>query len=113
MEASSQQTRQVRLVLMLVLGIAAAAACAVTLMLWKAPAASGQDETSPTEPSFLVKCGFSHRKRVDPIVDPGPPGTMSHHMHDFFGNTTTDANSTYETLRAGGTTCDDPQDTAA
>jgi Domain of unknown function (DUF1996) len=110
MQASSQRTWQVRLALMLIVGAVAAAACVVTLMWWKAPAASGQDETSPTEPSFLVKCGFSHRKQVDPIVD---PGTMSHHMHDFFGNTTTDANSNYQTLRAGPTNCDDPGDTAA
>jgi Domain of unknown function (DUF1996) len=34
-------------------------------------------------------------------------------MHEFFGNTTINANSTYDTLRAGGTTCDDPKDTAA
>jgi hypothetical protein len=111
MQASSQRTWQVRLALMLILGVAAAAACVVTLMLWKAPAASGQEETSPTEPSFLVKCEFHHRDQVDPIVDFGNP--KSHHMHEFFGNTTTNANSTYNTLRAGGTTCDDPKDTAA
>jgi hypothetical protein len=117
MEASSQRTGQVRLALMLIVGVAAAAACVMTLMLWKAPAASGQDEdgeTAPTEESFVVKCGFSHREQVDPIVDFGetyPPG--SDHKHDFFGNTTTNANSTYETLRAGPTNCDDPGDTAA
>src|SRR5215213_5505846 len=38
---------------------------------------------------------------------------MSFHMHDFYGNTTTNANSTYKTLRAGGTNCDEPGDTAA
>src|SRR5215211_6400327 len=76
---------------MLILGVAAAAACVVTLMLWKAPAASGQEETSPTEPSFLVKCEFHHRDQVDPIVDFGNP--KSHHMHEFFGNTTTNAKS--------------------
>jgi hypothetical protein len=99
MQASRQRTWQVRLALMLILGVAAAAACVVTLMLWKAPAASGQEETSPTEPSFLVKCEFHHRDQVDPIVDFGNP--KSHHMHEFFGNTTTNANSTYNTLRAG------------
>jgi hypothetical protein len=111
MQASSQRTWQVRLALMVIVGFAAAAACVVTLMWWKAPAASGQDETTPTEPSFVVNCKFSHRDRVDPIVDFGI--NPSHHMHEFFGNTTTNANSTYNTLRAGGTTCDDPKDTAA
>src|SRR5918993_614210 len=111
MEASSQRTGQVRLALMLIVGVAAAAACVMTLMLWKAPAASGQEETTPTEESFVVKCDFSHRDQVDPIVDFGK--ATSFHMHDFYGNTTTDENSTYNSLRAGGTNCDDPGDTAA
>jgi Domain of unknown function (DUF1996) len=99
---------------MLILGVATAATCVVALMLWKAPVASGQDEeTVPTEESFVVKCGYVENSRaaVDPIVDFGI--NPSHHMHDFYGNTTTDENSTYDTLRAGGTTCDDPGDTAA
>jgi hypothetical protein len=84
-------------------------------MWWKAPVASAQEE-GPTGASFVVKCGWHHQKQVDPIVNFGEPGTpegTGFHMHDFFGNTTTDSNSTYDTLRAGGTTCDDPQDTAA
>ena len=101
---------------MLIVGVAAAAACVMTLRLWKAPAASGQDEggeTVPNEESFVVKCGYVENSRaaVDPIVDFGK--NPSFHMHDFYGNTTTDENSTYDTLRAGGTTCDDPGDTAA
>jgi hypothetical protein len=121
MQASSKRTGQVRLALMLIVGVAAAAACVMTLMLWKAPAASGQDETTPTEESFVVKCNFHHRDQVDPIVDFGK--ATSFHMHDFYGNTTTNANSTYDTLRDApdpaatppdpGTTCDDTGDTAA
>jgi hypothetical protein len=109
MEATSQRTWQVRLALVLIVGVAAAAACVVTLMWWKAPAASGQEEPSPTGANFVVRCGFSHRAKVDPIVTPG--GT-AFHMHDFFGNTTTNANSTLESLRAAasrtdhGTTCE-------
>jgi Domain of unknown function (DUF1996) len=110
MQASSQRTTgQVRLVLMLIVGVAAAAACVVTLMLWKAPVASAQEE-APTGANFVVQCGFSHQKQVDPIVDFGKP--TSFHMHDFFGNTTTDENSTLESLRAAasrpdhGTTCE-------
>ena len=53
---------------MLIIGVAAAAACVVALMLWKAPVASAQEE-GPTGESFVVKCGFSHEKQVDPIVD--------------------------------------------
>jgi hypothetical protein len=109
MKASSPRAWQGRLALMLMLGVAAAAVCVVTLMLWKAPAASGQEETGPTDSNFVVRCGFSHRAQVDPIVDFG--GT-AHHMHDFFGNKTTSANSTLESLRAAasrpdhGTTCE-------
>jgi hypothetical protein len=95
---------------MVIFGVAAAAACVVALLLWKAPVASAQDE-GPTGRNFVVQCGFSHRAQVDPIVDFGQ--TKSHHMHDFFGNTTTNANSTYNTLLKGGTTCSKPKDKAA
>jgi hypothetical protein len=112
MQAISRQSGQVRLALMLILGVAAAAACVVvTFMLWKAPVASAQEE-GPTGESFVVKCPFSHQKQVDPIVNPGEPGTpeaKAFHMHDFFGNTTTDSNSTLGSLRAGGTTCPTPE----
>ena len=112
MQAISQRiTGQVRLALMLIVGVAAAAACVLTLMWWKAPEASAQEE-GPTGESFVVKCPFSHQKQVDPIVNPGEPGTpeaKAFHMHDFFGNTTTDSNSTLESLRAGGTTCPTPE----
>ena len=111
MEAFSERTWQVRLALMLIIGVAAAAVCVVALMLWKAPGASAQDEGGdPTGANFVVSCGFHHRAQVDPIVDFGKTGQ---HMHDFFGNTTTDANSTYDTLQAGGTTCNKPEDKAA
>ena len=115
MEVSSQRTTgQLRLVLMLIVGGVAAAACVVALMLLKAPVASAQEE-GPTGESFVINCGFSQEKQVDPIVNPGEPGTpeaVAHHMHHFFGNTTTDSNSTLESLRAAasrpdhGTTCE-------
>jgi Domain of unknown function (DUF1996) len=115
MQASSQRTSQVRLAFMVIVGVAAAAACVVTLMWWKAPAASGQEEPSPTGANFVVRCGFSKEAQVDPIVNPGEPGTpeaKAHHLHHFFGNTTIDSNSTLESLRAAasrrdhGTTCE-------
>jgi hypothetical protein len=62
-------------------------------------------------PEFIVDCPFSHRSGDDPIMDPGMPG-MSH-SHDFFGNTTTNASSTLQTLLAGTTTCAEVGDTAA
>jgi hypothetical protein len=60
---------------------------------------------------FVARCGFSHRALDDPIVHRGRPGRS--HSHDFFGNETTDANSTIEALLAGPTTCDKRSDTAA
>src|SRR5687768_13204207 len=97
MQASSERTWQVRLPPMLIVGVAAAGACVVALMLWKAPVASAQDEGGdPTGANFVVSCGFTgQRAAVDPIVSFG--GTADH-VHDFFGNTTINANSTYDTL---------------
>ena len=52
----------------------------------------------PGEFNFVVTCTFSHRLADDPIVFPGQPG-MSH-LHDFFGANTTNAFSTYDSLRS-------------
>lgn len=52
---------------------------------------------------FVAFCDFSHRLHDDPIVFPGQPHAS--HSHEFFGNVTTDANTTSESLLAGGTTC--------
>jgi len=57
---------------------------------------------------FAVDCQFSHTASVDPIVMPGMTG-MSH-QHEFFGNSSTDENSTGDTLLAASTTCNDPND---
>ena len=62
---------------------------------------------------FRTQCDHSHFKQVDPIVKPGPPGTMSNHLHEFAANTSTDSNSTYQSMIAAGTTCDLSADTAA
>jgi hypothetical protein len=40
---------------------------------------------------FHADCDYTHRAQVDPIVN---PGAASGHMHDFFGNATTNANCT-------------------
>src|SRR5918995_4306689 len=118
MEASSQRTRQVRLAMMLILGMAAAVACVATFMWWKAPAASAQAVFA--EADFVTRCNFSHRNFDDPIVFPDKPGAA--HSHDFFGNRSTKYNSTYERLRAytgttratkSGTTCVNPNDKSA
>ncbi len=62
-------------------------------------------------PQFVVECSFSHSATDDPIVWYDRPGAS--HLHVFFGNTSTDATSTLESLEAGDTTCDQPLDRAA
>lgn len=57
---------------------------------------------------FDVTCNPSHVANDDPLVFPGQPGAA--HEHQFFGNTTTDANSTGASLLAANsdfahTTC--------
>ena len=61
--------------------------------------------------NFVTTCGFSHRNQDDLIVFPGQPGAS--HDHTYFGATTTHVGSTLDSLRAGGTTCHRPGDTAA
>ena len=60
---------------------------------------------------FGSVCQYSHSAPDDPIVAPGQPGVS--HLHDFFGNTTTDASSTAESLALGATTCRYQSDLAA
>ncbi|WP_308517994.1 DUF1996 domain-containing protein [Sphingomonas flavescens] len=54
--------------------------------------------------AFRFNCLAGHVAKDDPIVYPGRPGAS--HIHQFFGNTDTDANSNYQSLRTkGGSTC--------
>ena len=57
-----------------------------------------------------IECRWSHRASDDPIVVPGRPGAA--HSHEFFGNRSTNANSTYSTMIGQATTCDVAGDTA-
>lgn len=72
---------------------------------------SGQVLTSRRAPAssdrigvFRTRCDFSHMAFDDPIVAPGQPGAS--HLHTFFGNTMTDANSTAASIATtGNSTC--------
>ncbi|MGH2829410.1 MAG: DUF1996 domain-containing protein, partial [Actinomycetota bacterium] len=92
-------------------------ALALTMLASGAVVAEGSPRagTGPVPASgnanFVSACRFSHRAPDDPIVFPGQPGAS--HSHDFFANTTTDANSTLVSLLAGDTTCNRSEDTAA
>lgn len=52
---------------------------------------------------FLADCRSSHRGPNDPIVFPNQTGVS--HIHEFFGNRTTNASSTLQSLRQGTTNC--------
>jgi hypothetical protein len=54
--------------------------------------------------AFRNECTFSHMNFDDPIMFPGRPGVA--HLHTFFGNSATDANSTTDSIRnSGNSTC--------
>jgi len=57
---------------------------------------------------FATLCRYSHQAPDDPIVYPNQAGKS--HLHTFFGNATTSAASTYDSLRAGATTCRTEED---
>jgi hypothetical protein len=57
--------------------------------------------------AFRFLCNAGAVKADDPIVYPGQPGAS--HLHQFYGNTSADANSTYTSLRSNGSsTCMSP-----
>lgn len=60
---------------------------------------------------FLTSCPLSHQRNDDPIMHRGHPG-MSH-PHDFFGNASTDATSTYASMIDEPSTCSDIGDHSA
>ena len=53
--------------------------------------------------NFVENCRFSHSAPDDPIVFPGKAGAS--HDHTFVGNRSTNASSTYRSLRASPTSC--------
>ncbi len=81
------------------------ALCAIVLALLAPPTA-----TAAGGGNFVVSCRYSHTLPDDPIVFPGQPGAS--HLHDFFGNITTNATSTVESMLAGMAKCKDENDTA-
>jgi hypothetical protein len=103
-------------------GVAVITAGALVLAATLGPAAlaggtpreDARRATSRTElrgVNFVESCRFSHRAPDDPIVFPGRFGAS--HDHTFVGNRSTDAASTFGSLRSSGTTCMRSADTAA
>jgi hypothetical protein len=78
--------------------VAAAVGALLTGGLSTAPDRAAAEPVRVAE--FLADCPLSHRLPDDPIVLPGLAGAS--HSHDFFGNHSTNANSTTQSL-AGAT----------
>jgi hypothetical protein len=71
-----------------------------TLMSASLPASAYPD----TVGAFRFICGAGQLTNDDPIMYPDQPGKS--HLHQFYGNTSASANSTYPSLRsAGDSTC--------
>ena len=90
------------------LAILLASGVAFLAALSSAPAASAASRDHGA--SFAVRCDFTHRNSDDPIVHPGHQGAA--HGHDFFGNTSTRFDSTYQSMLAAPTSCTRSEDTA-
>ena len=71
---------------------------------WFQPGEMGSPITDGSPGAFRFTCLAGHLAKDDPIVYPGQPGKS--HLHQFFGNTGTNASSNYQSLRTtGGSTC--------
>jgi hypothetical protein len=82
----------------------------VLLALTVVPLVTPSASAVATQGQFVIRCPYSHTLGDDPIVHPGHAGAS--HLHDFFGNTTVNAESTFTSMLAGDTTCRVPSDTA-
>ena len=81
-----------------VLAVAACVLAAATVA-----GAQGESGTRLHGSAFFSNCLFSHGSNDDPIVFPRQPGRS--HAHTFFGNVSTNANSSLASLRTAATTC--------
>jgi uncharacterized protein DUF1996 len=100
--ASRRALRCLPVILAVVGSVSALAAKPIVIPGLEGPFAGG---------NFVVDCGFARRLDDDPIVSPDVPGAS--HDHSFFGNETTNAFSTAETLVVGQTLCHRRQDRSA
>ena len=65
---------------------------------------TGEQPVASDIGAFRTVCDYSHMAFDDPIVKPGQPGAS--HLHVFYGNTATTANSTASSIASGGnSTC--------
>src|SRR6266540_2908893 len=96
----------------ILLALLAAIAVAVSVAIaGRGTAGNALDIAALDDVNFVVVCKFSHRAGDDPIGPPGQRGAS--HDHTFFGNASTDAFSTADSLRGEATSCSRSGDTAA
>ena len=100
-------TRTNHLKVLLTASVAALTALLLTVLATGKPSQAAADRSV-----FSVQCLSTHQLADDPIVYPGVPGEA--HMHEFIGNPTTNANSTFDSMRAaqGSVKCDTQSDSS-
>ena len=81
-----------------------AAMSAAILVLTLAPAAAARLRPGRSGGGqFHLTCMYTQSRTDDPIVFPNKPGAS--HLHQFFGNVSTSATSTFTTMQRSGTSC--------
>lgn len=83
--------------------VAALVALAATAGVGSFVVGTSPDASAADGGVWKVDCSYSHSAPDDPIVFPGRPGAS--HLHDFFGNISTGAHSTYESMNGVTSTC--------
>lgn len=97
--------------------VAVAFVCVAALSATGASVSRAADAGVLLNGVFDTGCRYSHSLRDDPLLHPTSHGLS--HLHDFFGNRTTDAHSTGEALLESGrknpanSTCQDKRDSSA
>src|SRR5688572_7231380 len=88
------------------LGLVALVAAVLVAALVSVPFQQAQ----ASSPGWITLCPATHRLSDDPIVYPRQPGAS--HLHQFLGNRSVKASSTYESMLAGSTSCGTTNDKA-
>jgi hypothetical protein len=96
---------------LVVVVLAVVAAILLSLSTTAGNPVEAQEDVQEFGPMVRVECKPSHILEEDPILDP-PPGEA--HLHQFVGNTATNADSTHESLVSNlKTTCRPAIDTSS
>lgn len=105
--------RKLLVAVALLVGVVPAATATATSAPARSATAKPSAKVAPARREGLMvsRCRFSRALPDDPIMKPGLAGQS--HLHEFFGNTSTNASSTTASLLAASTTCKAAGDRAA